>query len=157
MAEGEWSNRRYQTAYEEGRAVVNAQNETLADIDDKAMRTTRLNAILIGLLIAAVEYAPNQFHHISLSLAFGALVLSTIFGAVTYNESNLFVGPRGKYIERLANGETDVEPWDEDLAKLFSGLISENHSEIRRNSRLLDVTLGLLIGGIVAAVIAVGI
>lgn len=102
MTDGEWSNRRYQTAYEEGRAVVNAQNETLADIDDKAMRTTRLNAIFIGLLIAAVEYAPNQFHNISLSLAFGALVLSTIFGAVTYNESNLFVGPRGKYIERLA-------------------------------------------------------
>ena len=47
----DWPDERREIAYIEARAVIDAQNTTMTDIDDKAMRTVRLNTVLLGLLV----------------------------------------------------------------------------------------------------------
>ena len=98
----DWSEKRREIAYTEARAVIDAQNTTMADIDDKAMRTVRLNAVLLGLLVTGLQFASGMFHTTVLRGAFVLLIASTVSGIITYNESNLYVGPRGTYIEALA-------------------------------------------------------
>jgi hypothetical protein len=129
----------------------------MADIDDKAMRTVRLTTVLIGILITAVQIAPEEFHDGLLTVAIGTLVLSMLIGISTYDESNLFLGPDGTYIEELSASEFDNDPWDEDLAVTFAGMISENHDDIRWNARLLWWTLRTLILGLIVAVASIGI
>lgn len=152
---GNWPNDRVETTYREARSVVEAQNDTMADIDNKAMQTVRFNTVLIGLLLAAINAAsPTIFEPNSFGVAIVALTGSVILGLVTYNESDLFVGPRGEYIEELVAGETE-DSWYEDLIDAFAGMISENSSEIDRNSWLLTATQGMLMLGIVAAVASI--
>lgn len=152
---GNWPNDRLETTYREARAVVESQNGTMADIDNKAMQTVRFNTVLIGLLLAAANAtSPNVFEPYGFGLSIFALTGSVFLGLVTYDESDLFVGPSGDYIEELAADET-VDPWHEDLVVAFAGMISKNSREIERNSWLLSATQALLMLGIVAAITSV--
>lgn len=152
---GDWENERMEATYAEARAVLEAQNDTMSDIDTKAMRTVRFNVLLIGVLITAVRFAGSGvFHSGSLNLAIGLLVGSSVLGIATYNESNLYVGPRGEYVERLADDETAGQHWDRDLLETFAGMISKNDDVVRWNGWLLTATQGMLIFGIVAGILA---
>lgn len=153
----DWPDKRREIAYTEARAVIDAQNTTMTDIDDKAMRTVRLNAALLGLLVTGLQFAPDMFDETLLPAAFGILIFSTVCGVVTYNESNLYVGPSGEYVEDLAGTDFSDPPWEEDLLETMAGMIAENYDDIRRNSRLLTATQITLVLGIVAAVVAVAI
>ncbi|WP_058366797.1 hypothetical protein [Haloparvum sedimenti] len=154
MGSDEWESERREVAHSEARAVIEAQNATLVDIDDKALRTVRLNTVLVGVLIAGVEYAPDAFNSVALYGAFGGLVLSTLTGIATYDESNLYLGPEGDYIENLAAGEVN-EPWGRDLATLYSGMISENYDDIKENGRYLRLALVFLAISVISAVVSV--
>lgn len=152
---GNWPNDRAETTYLEARAVIEAQNDTMADIDNKAMQTVRFNTILLGLLLAAANASsPAIFEPYSFGLSILGLTASVFIGLVTYNESGLFVGLRGKFVEELASDETE-NSWHQDLLDTFAGMISENSSDIDRNSWLLTATQGTLMIGIVAAIASV--
>mgnify|MGYP000571305455 CR=1 FL=1 len=153
----DWPDKRREIAYAEARAVIDSQNTTMSDIDDKAMRTLRLNALLLGLLVTGFQIEPTMFHLALLKAGVGLLVLSTICGVITYNESNLYVGPRGEYIEDLATEEFPDPPWEADLLVTMSGMVAENYDDIRRNAKLLTLTQATLLCGIVGAVLAVAI
>lgn len=154
---GNWPNDRLETTYREARAVIESQNGTMADIDNKAMQTVRLNTVLIGLLLAAANVAgPTIFEPYSFGLSIFALAGSVFLGLVTYNESDLFVGPRGEFIERLVADEIEGS-WQAGLLVTFAGMISKNSGEIDRSSSLLTGTQGLLMLGIVAAIVSVAI
>lgn len=155
MDEDSWSNERRETVHEEARAVIDAQNGTMSDIDNKAMWTVRLTAILIGLLVTGVQFAPDAFQQDWLEYALGSFAVSGFLGIITYNESNLFVGPKGEYVEELARGEYEEEDWDEDLLITFAGMISENYDDIRRNARLLSATLLALGVGILFIILSI--
>lgn len=153
----DWPDDRRETAYEEAREVINEQNATMQDIDDKAMRTVRLTTVIIGVLLASFRFDATLFDNDILAGSIVLLVLSIIAAIATYDESNLFVGPKGEYIEELA-GDTEFEKgWDYDLLITFAGMISKNYNIIRRNSWLLTATNVLLVLGIITAVIAIGI
>lgn len=123
MADDDWGNDRRQITYEEARTVINAQNDTMTDIDNKAMRTVRLTIVIIGLLISAVQFAPGTFDERLMGYGVGILATSGIVGIITYNESNLFVGPDGEYVEQLATNDFDDGEWDHDLLIAFAGMI----------------------------------
>lgn len=154
---GDWSDKRREIAYTEARAVIDAQNSPMADIDGKAMRTVRLNAVLLGLLATGLQFAPDMFHDSFLQVTFVLLICSTVCGVITYNESNLYVGPRGEYIEDLSRDEFPDPPWEENLLETMAGMIAENYDDIRRNSHWLTATQVTLVFGIGGAVLAVAI
>lgn len=116
----DWPDERREVAYTEARAVMDAQNATMTDIDDKAMRTVRLNAVLLGLLVTGIQFAPGTFHAGFLEMGFALLILSTVCGIVTYNESNLFVGLQGAYVEDLAVAPFPSPPWEQDLLETMA-------------------------------------
>jgi uncharacterized protein (DUF2062 family) len=122
------------------------------------MRTVRFNVLLVGVLIAAARFAgPDVFEPRLLHLSVGCLVTSLILGIVTYNESYLFVGAQGAYIEQLAHTAPDDNCWQQELLQTFAGMISENADELTWNSWLLTMTQGALVLGIVFGVVATAI
>lgn len=127
----------------------------MADIDDKAMRTVRLTAVLVGVLVAAVQFDPGMFHDELLLTGVSLLVISIVLGIITYDESNLYLGPRGEYIEELSSHEFEDELWDRDLLETFAGMVAENYDDIQWNARLLKWALRTLISGIAVAVVSI--
>ena len=150
-----WSDDRRETAYQEARSVLDAQNTTMQDIDDKAMRTVRVIVLLISLLVAGLQYRPELFDPLVLAVSTALLVGAVLAGIATYDESNLYVGPRGEYIEDLAASEFEDAPWEQDLLETFAGMIAENYDNIQRNARYLRATNGLLALGIIVAGVAI--
>ena len=153
----DWPSKHKEIAYTESRAVIDAQNATMTDIDNKAMRTVRLNAVLLGLLVTGLQFIPDMFHDTALQTSFVFLILSTVCGVITYNESNLYVGPQGRYIEDLADDNFSDLSWDENLLKTMAGMISKNYDDIQRNAHWLTATQIALVFGIITAVAAVAI
>lgn len=158
----DWSDDRMESVYLEARAVVEAQNETMSDIDAKAMRTVRFDVLLVGVLLTAAQVAGTSgvaeaevFQHALLLLAVAALLASVVLGVVTYNESDLYVGLDGRYIEALAGDEPENGRWDRDVLRTFAGMISENAEQIAWNSWLLPLTQAALVLGVLAGVASV--
>lgn len=158
----DWSPDRVASIYHEARAVIESQNETMADIDEKAMRTVRFNVLVVGVLLTAAEVAgaggrprPASFHPFLLSVAVLTLLLSVVLGVVTYNESDLYVGLDGHYIEVLVRAEPGDRRADREVLRTFAGMISENAEEIAWNSKLLTLTQASLVLGVLKAVAAV--
>ncbi len=78
-------------------------------------------------------------------------------GIITYNESNLYVGPHGEYVEDLAKDDFPNSPWEKDLLETMAGMIAENYDDIQRNSTWLTRTQIALVLGIISSVAAVAI
>ena len=49
-----WSRPQHAVAYAEARAVLNAQQQRKNNLDDKALRTTRLATVIVGAVITAL-------------------------------------------------------------------------------------------------------
>lgn len=155
MTEGLSGSKRWEIFHDEARDLVAAQNQTVTDIDEKAMRSVRLTAIVIGLGLTALQVDAGLFNRGLLTLSLLVLILSIIAGIVTYDESDLYLRPDGAYLEELAIGDESNTSWELDLFQTYCGMAVENADHVRINSRLLRVTNVLLIVGITAAITAV--
>ena len=65
-------------------------------------------------MIAAIQVDAAAIHRDSLGIAGLFLILSVIAGIGTYDESNLYDGPDGAYIEMVADGQSR-DDWEYDL------------------------------------------
>lgn len=158
----DWSDDRMHSVYLEARSVVDAQNETMSDIDTKAMQTVRFDVLLVGVLLTAAQVTgtgmlenAGVFNPALLLIAVLSLLASVVFGVVTYNESDLYVGLDGRYVEALARDDIGDERWDRHVVRTFAGMIAENGEEIAWNSWLLTPTQSALVVGVLTGVASV--
>lgn len=151
-----WPTGREALTYQEARNVLDAQRETLTDIDDKALRTVRLTAVLLGLFIAAGRIGGPDLFDPRLS-ALGVVLLfgSITTGIATYSESDVFLGPNSRYVEQLATDSFVETQWHTDYLTTAAFWIGENADDIRWNGRLLTLTQGLLLLGLGALTLAI--
>ena len=139
---------RREVTYEEARAVLEAQRETLSDMDTKAVRTVRLTVVLLGVLLSAWRVKSGLFEPVFATTGGVALVGSLAAGTFTYSESDLYFGPSKEYLEQLTDGDFEERSWDHDLLYTFGVWIAENREEVQFYGRLLFTTQVLLLLGI---------
>ena len=158
----DWSDDRMRWVYLEARSVVDAQNETMSDIDTKAMQTVRFDVLLVGVLLTAAQITGTStvvgadvFNPALLFVAVLSLLASVVLGIVTYNESDLYVGLDGRYVETLARDDIGEGRWDRHVVRTFAGMIAENGEEIAWNSWLLTLTQSALVVGVLTGVASV--
>lgn len=151
-----WPTGRESLTYQEARNVLDAQRETLADIDDKALRTVRLTAVLLGLFVAAGRLAgPDLFDPGLSAVGIVLLFASIVSGIATYSESDIFLGPNRQYVEQLTTDSFVGTEWHSDYLMTAAFWIGENADDIRWNGQLLTLTQGLLVIGLGALTLAV--
>jgi len=147
----------------EARETVDAQRETLNDIDTKASKILRLNVALIGILISvlsiAIQVGPDSetglgnvapFVNLYTEIGLGALVLSTAFAAMTYTASELDVGVSSENLTGLLEADFTREETEELLVKNYVTRINFNRSTNLRNIPLIQLTIVLIVSAIVS-------
>jgi hypothetical protein len=157
--EPEWRNNRERITYEEGRHVLEAQKSDIDDIDDEALRTVRITAVLLGVGATGVRViGTSSVNKIVAAMSLFSFLLSLIFGVIVYNESNEVIGPKASYLGRLRRNEMSA-PWEDDLLVQFEGWISNNQTIVEFNGYLLIAcqfffVLGVSLGA--ASLLALG-
>jgi len=153
---------------DEARETVDAQRETLDDIDTKASRILRLNITLIGILVSVLsittQIGPDSesgstdfepFLNIYTEVGIGALVLSTAFAAMTYTASELDVGVSSENLADLLRADFTLEETEELLIKNHIMRINFNRSTNVRNIPFIQMTILLVVSAIIAFVLGI--
>lgn len=143
--------------YEEGRHVLSAQR---SDIDDKALRTVRITAVILG--VGATGVRVIGIDNLNESVAVASLVsffLSLVFGVIVYNESNEVVGPTAEYLGIMRRNEMHADCQD-DLLVQFQQWIDDSQEIVEFNGHLLvacQLFFAFGVGLGVASLLALGV
>lgn len=152
-----WSSTRMATAYQEARAVLNAQQARKQHMDDKALRTARLATAVATIAISLIGGFRVQVRQ-----PFGVIggfLLVTAFGfAITsYTTSPLYLGPNEQYLDRLVRnsfteemvvGEaSDTDLWEHSLCLIMGDWVSKNYRILAVGKRrLIASEIALFVG-----------
>lgn len=90
------STSREELLHDEARTVLEHQLETLDDIDDKAARTVRITALLVGAVFGAISFGDASSLIVNQFTWWGSasLLLAVALGMTTYSQSSPYFGPK---------------------------------------------------------------
>lgn len=133
----EWPSNRERVTYEEGRRVLEAQQSDIDDVDDKALRTVRIAALLLGVgATGARVIGVSNVNGLAAALSLSSFFVSLLFGVLVYNESDEVAGPTAEYLGRMRRDDAHAR-WELDLLVQFEGWIDSNREVVAFNSYLL--------------------
>ena len=102
MTEDDWTSQQKQTIYEESKRVMQGQKTDIDDMDDKALRTVRLNAAILAIGATGLELSGvGEVNFLLAGFSIIFLVSSAIFGVIVYNESNILIGPKSSFLRKM--------------------------------------------------------
>lgn len=155
MTNEEWTSQRTQTAYEESKRVMQGQKADIDDMDDKALRTVRLNSAILAIGATGIEVSGiGEVNFILAGFSIVSLISSAIFGVIVYNESNILVGPKASFLNTLRN-QISNEEWEEELLEEMEGWITNNQLRVELNGALLSICQAFLVSGVLTGVPAI--
>jgi len=99
--------------HEEARTVLDHQISILNDIDNKATRTVRITAVILGILVSAPSVIENPNTYVNPFTKWGVigLVLSISLGMFTYSSSSPDLGPNSNDINRMLDEKYREDEW----------------------------------------------
>lgn len=135
---------------EESRTALDHQLQKLTDIDDKAMRTVRITLVTLGILASAtaLEVGPDYVNHFTVG-GIIALVMSILFGLLTYSASVPKMGIGRGYYEDILQEDYTEEEWLEVLIAGYDEWQTETAATVEDSVRLLNWTELFLAIGVV--------
>jgi hypothetical protein len=148
-----WSQPQHAVAYQEARAVLNAQQQRKSNLEDKALRTTRLTTIVVGALITVVKAFSLTVAGVASYFGVGFLVAAFVTSLAAYSVEGPTLGPNTDELRHLV--KTNTEDWEKNFLSLMGKWMRENTRRIERSSVLLLVSDIALIGGVVTSLSAV--
>jgi urea transporter len=152
MTKEGWTSQRKQTTYEESKRVMQGQKADIDDMDDKALRTVRLNAAILAIGATGLEISGlNEVNFLLAGFSIVFFVSSAIFGVIVYNESNILVGPKASFLKRMRTQTPDDE-WEAKLLAEMEGWITNNQTRVELNGALLTVCQIFLVLGVLTGV-----
>ena len=141
----------------EVRAVLDHQIATFDDVDTKATRTFRLNAVLLGLLVTAASFVAKaevvDVGPFVNGFTVGGIVLLTasfVAAVITYTRSNVETGVGPNDVDRLIEERYSETEWLLLLLRSEAAWMRKNDRRQSINGLLLSVSLGALVLGVVA-------
>jgi hypothetical protein len=135
--------------YEDARRVIDHQIAYLSDVDDKAVWTVRINAVIIGAVLSVYQLSSQ----VSLTdpipgVAPVAFLLSMAAGIVTYTTSDAQFGPGPRYIDTVLDVPAVESHWRRETLRSYADWIEDNEHVGRRNGTYLLVSQLLLLLGL---------
>lgn len=149
-----WSRPQHAVAYQEARAVLQAQLQRKSNLDDKALRTTRLTTVIVGALITAVKAFDFAVAGPVGYFGIGLLLASFGTGLASYSVEGPTLGPGVGGLSQLL--EMDEE-WEREFLSEMETAITKNIGRLERSSLLLLVSDGTLFAGVIATLSAIAL
>lgn len=135
----DWETNRERITYLEARNVIEAQKSDIDDIDDKALQTVRITALLLGVGATGVRITGITGLNTSAAvLSVSSFFVSLAFGVAVYNESNEVIGPTADYLGKMRRNDM-YSRWEDDLLYQYEGWIDNNQQVVEFNGYLLNV------------------
>lgn len=134
----EWKSDKQKTIHKEGVRVLQAQKSDIDDLDDKALRTVRIIAVILAIGASVVELGEVNPNRNTVLFSIGLFLFSSIFGIIVYSESYEVVGPKASYLKDLEEGNLE-KPWRDDYIHQFPGWVDENQTTVEINTYLLNI------------------
>lgn len=99
--------------HEEARTVLDHQINILNDIDNKATKTVRITAVILGIVVSAPSVIdnPNNFINPFSKWGVAGLILSIVLGMITYSSSSPDLGPNPSDINRMLDEKYREDEW----------------------------------------------
>jgi len=155
MTEDDWTSQRKQTIYEESKRVMQGQKADIDDMDDKALRTVRLNAAILAIGATGLEVSGiGEVNFLLAGFSIVFLVSSAIFGVIVYNESNILVGPKSSFLGKMRTQKSD-DGWEKELLEEMEKWITDNQTRVELNGALLTICQSFLVLGVLTGVPAI--
>jgi hypothetical protein len=155
MSGDDWQSERLEVSYQEACRTLDAQRETVSELEEKSMRMVRFTALLLGVLVSFQRFADGRLQP-ELAATGGVLLLgSVVFGVEAFSESDIPVGVKDEFLRRLVTDEFGERAWNDELVRTYSWFVAANASEIRRSSLLFRVQQLCFSVGLVSAAAAV--
>ena len=148
-----WSRPQHAVAYREARAVLNAQQQRKTNLDDKALRTTRLTTVVVGALITAIEAFNLAVVEPAGVLGIGLLVVSFGAAILVYSFQGPYLGPGEDDLAELV-AMTD-EDWEQQFISQMGEWIDMNRDRLSRSSVWLIAGDVALFAGVLATLYAI--
>lgn len=149
---------------EEARAVLDHQIETVRSVDDKAARTFRLDAILLGLILTAVSFlartdsvSVHPFINPITILGVISLIISFVFAVATFTVTDIQTGLGSGDIQRLIDKKYSERDWLILLLRSEAAWMKWNEEQQSLNGALLTVSHGSLIFAVVCVSIGISV
>lgn len=147
-----WSTLRERTIFEESKRVMEAQKADIDDLDDKALRTVRISAVLVTVGATGIEIIGLEGINVDLAIVSTvSFILTLVFGVIVYNESDELVGPKSEYLKKMRKNSM-TEDWDEDFLYQMEHWIDENQSIVEFNGYLLIICQTFFVFAVAAGV-----
>lgn len=147
-----WSTLRERTVFEESKRVMEAQKADIDDLDDKALRTVRISAVLVTVGATGIEIIGLEGINVDLAIVSTvSFILTLVFGVIVYNESDELVGPKSEYLRKMRENSM-TEDWDEDFLYQMEHWIDENQSIVEFNGYLLIICQTFFVFAVAAGV-----
>lgn len=142
--------------------MIQTQISTLNEIDDRAIRVSRLITLLIGIGVSIISLVVGTELSVPSSPLFFlwstatalALLFSLLQAAVTYLSSSFEYGPSSQLGEVISEGRVVEREYKEFLLKGYSSAIRKNEQVVVRNARRFQRSLAFLFSGIIFAITA---
>lgn len=148
-----WSRQQYAVAYQEARAVLQAQQQRKSNLDSKAVRTTRLTAVVVGALITAVNVFGITIVQPMGIVGIGLLVISFGTGLAAYGIAGPSLGPGPSDLRQLLR--MNDEQWEQRFLTQMSRWVELGASRLDQSALLLAASEITLFAGIVATLSAI--
>lgn len=147
----------------EARETIDHQLATIDDIDSKAIRILRVNALLAGLVLTGASVVVRSGVGASeadvlnsyLVSGVGFLLLSTALAAVTYTSSDVRPGLAATDLRTILEEEYPDEQVWRGLLESYADWIEFNYETNVRNAPLVSATIALLVWAL--GFVAVGV
>ena len=140
----------------ESREVVEEQLRLLRETDKKAIATTRIIALLIGIFLSAASLSDDPLAFTNAAVVLGGMFLFSAFVIGTFSftadRPAQGIGP-GYFDDELTRFETHQDVYV-DLLVRYADWIDENITHIENNANYLLISQACLIAGL--ACLAVG-
>lgn len=140
----------------EGSRTIDRQIQKIHKEDDKAIKISRLNLLVLGVLVSGVSFSiqsteivTGDFFNVHLYLGTAAVVLSTVVASMAYTSSTFEMGLGAGPIDDLRSGEIDDAEYFEKLGEEYPAWIRDNHRVHRFNANAITWTLIFSIVGFI--------
>lgn len=143
----------------ETRDLLQRQLSTQSELDAKAADSVKFNTLVFGILVSALSLTSHELPldgglnpWIGAALVLGLILLglSIIIGVIAYRATRLGAGLQAEGIrEALDEGATD-DAVLRGMVQTYTDLIETNRDRIDRTAHRVNLSMYLLIGGLVS-------
>lgn len=140
--------------HRDARAVLDHQVRTLSELDETALRTAHIAAVVFAVVVSAARLSTDAATTSAwVEAGTVGLVVTFCMGVFTHGVASADLGPTPDHIAEVRSGEYDEREWLDVLLSEYETWIEAMTRVVYWNGLLLQATQLLLVGSVLSIMV----